>query len=199
MNKYLVNILVVVVVILAFNSCKKDYMNAPSSFQTMSGEADMSKYIGIWDASRPIRNTNPYSIATIREVKSILAGFENEDIAAIGNSTLNSSNYQLYCRIDIENTDNNIVLNQWLADDSNRTVVDFPLDSVAMYPEIFEEAGIADNFYQTKYAYTTVWLGDELPTGAEIIDTLYVPNSAENQDDLFLDFMAHILTSNISP
>lgn len=194
-------ILLLSMIMVAFSACKKNQETTPKSTRLLNGTASMDKYLKIWDNSRPIRNTNPYSLAAIREVKAILSGFEKPEIVAIGNKPLENDNLQYYCRINLNNANSNAALKTWLESDSTRSVFDFPMDSVSMYPELFQERGMKNSFYQSTYAYTTVWANDPLPSNIDfnIIDTLYIPNSTNNADDWFLDIMAHILTANISP
>lgn len=188
-------------IIVALSACKKNSDNKPDNTRLLNGTMSTNRYLSIWNSSRPIRNTNPYSLATIRDVKTILSRFKRPEIAAIGNQPLENNNLQYYCRINLNNQSSNAALKTWLESDSNRSVFDFPMDSVSMYPELFQERGIQNNFYQSTYAYTTVWANDPLPSNIDfnIIDTLYIPNTAEVASDWFLDVMAHILTSNISP
>lgn len=194
-------ILFLSMIIVALSACKKNQETTPKSTRLLNGTASMDKYLKIWNDSRPIRNTNPYSLAAIREVKAILSGFERPEIADIGNQPLENDNLQYYCRINLSNESSNAALKTWLEADPDRSVFDFPMDSVSMYPELFQEKGIKNNFYQSAYAYTTVWANDPLPSNIDfnIIDTLYIPNATNNANDWFLDVMSHILTANISP
>jgi hypothetical protein len=186
------------VILVALSACKKKAETTAESMHLFNGTAKMDKYLAIWNDSRPIRNTNPYSLATIREVKTILSRFERPEIADIGNQPLENDNLQYYCRINLNNESSNAALKTWLEADSGRSVFDFPMDSVSMYPELFQERGIKNNFYQSAYAYTTVWANDPLPSNTDfnVIDTLCIPNSTNYANDWFLDIMSHILTAN---
>lgn len=178
-------------------SCKKDFISEPGNKKFLNEEIELDRYTQIWSNAKSIRNSNPYSMSTMRKVRALLSNSNDEEIKAIGEKELSTDNIQYYYKIPLNTNDNRSALQDWLAADESRSVFDFPIDSVSLHPDDFE--GKLNGIYQTDHAYTNTFSNDPLPSSitATIIDTLYIPNSQSSSDELFLDVVANVLTANI--
>jgi len=165
------------------------------AMQTNSGIG--SQYMALWNSTDSVRNFNPYSLRVIRVVKQSMANAGNQEIALAGQALLDGAKFQLYYAITPGTSQELKELFGWLDADSSRMVFPFPLDSMSLHPEKYDEDVL--NYYQhfaTTY-YTVVPKSSPLPAniGAKLIDTLYVPG----QDEYLLEFFTHLLTANLSP
>jgi len=175
---------------IALVGCKKEYLNNSenSSLQTMNFQTQQ-------DVMLPYRWANPYSVKVLREVRNLANHFHDTNKVKIIQQ-LNADQYYLYYKIKPDSDVKNESIASWLDADSNRVAVTFPIDSASLYPHKYPQSVLDSLEKEAKYYYTTVPLSQPLPSaiGAELIDTLYLPN----QNEQVLDFVLNLATANFS-
>lgn len=152
--------------------------------QTMTSGEDLYAHL---------RHYNPYSMNVVRTVKEFYGRSTDSALAAFGNLSLNSNNYQLYIRLIPTGETDYAAINNWLDADSNHRLLPFPIDSVTLYPHLFTEEVLQNYIDSPTVFYTTIPLSYSLPDmELEILDTLYVPDENEGN----LDFILNAYTAN---
>src|SRR5690606_32080670 len=123
---------------LSIASCRK-VMNTSTggAMQTNSGVG--SQYMALWNSTDSARNFNPYSLRVIRVVKQSMTNAGNQDISLAGQDSLDEAKLQLYYAITPGTSQELKELFGWLDADSSRMVFPFPLDSMSLHPENYDE------------------------------------------------------------